>query len=162
MKDTRVTIILAKLFHRHKYITNPGVIPEDRVIATAGKLVVDLKGRMENHLSKTALEKMDQLGTILKQGWSQKDNQKQTPPITPPRQTIKLQVALTQKVVSGVPIPHILYTPHLIFQYPKGVSLPTPAISPTATPPRVVPPSRVEQPVTPRQSPRLVAKSIKK
>ena len=128
MKDTRATRILATVFHKHNYITNTGVKKEDRVIATAGKLVVDLKGRMENHLSKTALEKMDQLGTILKQGWSQKDNQKQTPPITPPRQTIKLQVALTQKVVSGVPIPHIFSTPHLLFPDPKGVSLPTPAI----------------------------------
>ena len=128
MKDTRATRILATVFNKHKYITNPGVTPEDRVIATAGKLTADLKVRMVNRLSKTALEQLKRLGTILKQGWSQKDNQKQTPPITPPRQTIKLQVALTQKLVSGVPIPHIFSTPHLLFPDPKGVSLPTPAI----------------------------------
>ena len=153
MKYTIATRISSTLFHKHKYITNPGVTPEDCVISTSVKLVVDLKFCMANHRSETALEQLDRIGTILKQGWTQKDNQQQTPPISPPRQNRNLQVALTQKVGYGVPIPHIFSTPHLLFQYLKGVSLPYPEISPTETPPRVVPPSRVEQPVTPRRSP---------
>ena len=69
-KDTKATIILATIFHKHKYITNPGVIPEDRVMATSGKLAAELKGRMANHFSEMVLKKLEQLGTILKQGWT--------------------------------------------------------------------------------------------
>ena len=143
MKDTRATRILATVFHKNKYITNPGVTPEDYVIATSGKLAAELKGRMANHLRKTALEQLEQMGTIIKQLWTQKYNQKQTPPIALPRKSSKVQVTLTQKVGSGLPIPHIFSTPHTIFQHPKGASLPTPEISPTATTPKVVTPPRV-------------------
>ena len=51
MKDTRATRILATIFHKYKYITNPGVTPEDRIMTTEGKLAADLKGGMANHLS---------------------------------------------------------------------------------------------------------------
>ena len=70
MKDTRATIISATIFHKQKDITNPSVTPEDRIMATVGKLVADLKARMATQLSKTALHQLEQLGTILKQGWS--------------------------------------------------------------------------------------------
>ena len=50
MKDTRATRISAAVFHKHKYITNPSVTPEDRVMATAGKLAAELKCRMATHL----------------------------------------------------------------------------------------------------------------
>ena len=153
MKDTRATRILATVFHKHKYITNPGVTPEDRAIATEVKLVAEIKVIMANHLSKMALEQLEQLGTIINQGWTQKDNQQRTPPSAPPRQTSKVQVALTQKVGSGVPIPKTLSTPHLPFQHPNRASHTTSEISPTETVPRVVPPPWVEQPETPRRSP---------
>ena len=58
MKDTKSTRISATVFHKHKYTTNQGVTPEDRVIATASKLAAGLKGRMENNLSETALEQL--------------------------------------------------------------------------------------------------------
>ena len=70
MKDTRATIISATLFHQHKDITNPSVTPEERIMATVGKLVDDLKARMATQLRKMALHQLEQLGTILKQGWS--------------------------------------------------------------------------------------------
>ena len=51
MKDTRATRILATIFHKYKYITNPGVTPEDRIMTTEGKLAANLKGGMANRLS---------------------------------------------------------------------------------------------------------------
>ena len=66
MKDTRATRISATTFHKHKYITNPSVTPEDRVMATAVKLAADLKGHMATHLSETDLQKLEKLGTIIK------------------------------------------------------------------------------------------------
>ena len=59
IKDIRATIISATVFHKHKYITNPGVTPEDEVIATEGKLAAELKGRMANHLIKTELNQLE-------------------------------------------------------------------------------------------------------
>ena len=55
-KGTIATRISATVFHKHKYITNPSVTPDDRVIGTSGKLAAELKGRMTNHLSETALK----------------------------------------------------------------------------------------------------------
>ena len=54
-KDTRATRILATVFHKHKYITNPDITPEDRVIAADGKLVDTTKGCIPPHLSETIL-----------------------------------------------------------------------------------------------------------
>ena len=70
MKDIRATIISANIFHKQKDITNPSVTPEDRIMDTVGKLVDELKARMATQLRKTALHQLEQLGTILKQGWS--------------------------------------------------------------------------------------------
>ena len=50
MKNTRAKRISATVFHHLKYITDPSVTPEDHVMATAGKLAADLKGRMATHL----------------------------------------------------------------------------------------------------------------
>ena len=85
MKDTIVTRISATFFHKHKYITNSSVTPEDRVMATEGKLAANLKGHMVNHLIKKALQQLERLGTILKQGCTHKDNQPQTLTIAPPK-----------------------------------------------------------------------------
>ena len=81
MKDTRATRISATTFHKHKYITNPSVTPEDRVMATAVKLAADLKGHMATHLSETSLHQLELLGTILKQGWAHPENPARPPPV---------------------------------------------------------------------------------
>ena len=81
MKDTRATRISATVFHKHKYITNPSVTPEDRIMATAGKLVAEIKGRMATHISKTDLHQLELLGTILKQIWAHPENPARLPPI---------------------------------------------------------------------------------
>ena len=55
MKNTRDTLISAKVFHKHKHITNPEITTEDQFIAAAGKLVDDIKGCIPPHLSETTL-----------------------------------------------------------------------------------------------------------
>ena len=70
MKDTRAMRILATVFHKHKYMTNPVVTPEYIIIYTADKLAAKFKDRMANQLSKTASDQLEQLGSILKQGWT--------------------------------------------------------------------------------------------
>ena len=162
MKETRATIISATVFHNHNYITNPRVTPEDHVVATAGKLVAELKGRMATHLSETALQQLEQLGTIIKQGWTHQDNQPRNPPLAPPKHTSKVQVTLPQKFGSELLLLGLVPTPQIPFQHPNGVSPPTPNISPTATPPRVEPPLSVGQPATPWRYPLLEAQLIRK
>ena len=85
-KDTRATQILAMVFHKHKYITNPDITPKDRVIAAAGKLSDTLKGRMSPHLSETTLEQLECIGTILKHERTQtvQPNPPRIPPNPPP------------------------------------------------------------------------------
>ena len=68
MEDTWATRILAPVFHKHKYITNHGVTPEDRVTSAEGKLADGLKGRMTHHLSETTLDQLELIVTILKKG----------------------------------------------------------------------------------------------
>ena len=55
MKDTKATRISATVFQKHKYITNPEITPEDRVIAAAGNLADELKGHTIPHISETIL-----------------------------------------------------------------------------------------------------------
>ena len=59
MKDTRATRIPATIFHKHKYITNPSVTPEDHVMATSSKLAAELKVSMATHLRKTDLHQLE-------------------------------------------------------------------------------------------------------
>ena len=66
MKDTRATGTSATVFHNHKYITNPYITPEGRVISAAGKLEDTLKGRISPHLSETKLKQLERIRTILK------------------------------------------------------------------------------------------------
>ena len=77
---------MATVFHKHKYITNPDITPEDRVIEAAGKLVDTLKGHMQPHFSETILEKLEHIGTILKheQTHTVQPNMPRIPPNPPP------------------------------------------------------------------------------
>ena len=85
MEYTRAMQILATFSHKHKHTTNPEITPEDQVIAAAGKLADDIKGRMSLQLRKMTLDQLKRIGTILKQGWTKKV-QKHPPgdPPTPP------------------------------------------------------------------------------
>ena len=66
MNKSKAARISGKVFHKHKYLTNPGVTPEDQVIAAMGKLCQELGGKKTNHLSETALDQLTSLGEILK------------------------------------------------------------------------------------------------
>ena len=59
VKDIRATRISATVFHKHKYITNPSVTPEEPAMATSVKLAAELKGHMATNLSKTALHQLE-------------------------------------------------------------------------------------------------------
>ena len=92
MKGTRATRILATVFHKHKYITNMDVTPEDCVIAAAGKLAYELKGRITLHLSESTLDQLKLIWAILKKGWKNTVQQhpprkNPTPPPPPPPDT---------------------------------------------------------------------------
>ena len=50
MLNTRAIRVSATLFHKHKYISNPNVIPADAVIAAAGNLALVLKGEISSCL----------------------------------------------------------------------------------------------------------------
>ena len=86
MKDTRATRILATVFHKHKYITNPDITPKYMVIAAARNMVDTLKGLMPPHLSETILEQLERIGTILKHERTQtvQPNTPRIPPNPPP------------------------------------------------------------------------------
>ena len=50
MKPSRATRILATVFHKHKYLSNPTSIPADAIIAAIENLTATLKNRMPQHL----------------------------------------------------------------------------------------------------------------
>ena len=164
MEGTRSTIISATVFHKHKYITNPGVTPEKQVMASAGKLVDKLKGRMPPHLIKTTLTQLERIETILKQGWTHKyqKHPPRNPPTLPPNQNCKVQVTLTLKAGVLLSVPRKVSNPHPLLQPPNPAPIATPVISQTITPPRVVPPPRAAHPMTLRQSPWLAAQRSEK
>ena len=117
MKDTRATRISATVFHKHKDITNPSVTPEYHIMTTSGKLVDELKVRMATHLRKTSLHQLEQLGTILKQGWSHPENPARPPPIPNKHPSTFPSSGLTENSQRNPhPIPR--YPAHSIFQPP--------------------------------------------
>ena len=89
MKETKATQISGKFFHKHKYLTNLDVTPEEQVIAELENMSQELKGKQPKHLSKTTLEQLTKLRNILKQKIEDKDEQqkiaKWIPSTTPPR-----------------------------------------------------------------------------
>ena len=66
MKTTRVLLISATVFHKHKYISNPVVTPANWVLAAAGALSDLLTTNVPNYLTNTSLTHLNPLGSILK------------------------------------------------------------------------------------------------
>ena len=64
MKTIRIS---GTVLHKHKYITNPDVTPEDRVIVAMDMMSQELKENLPEHLSNTTLEQLTTLGNIIKQ-----------------------------------------------------------------------------------------------
>ena len=105
MRDTRATRISATVFCKNKYITNPSVTPEDRVMATSGKLEADLKGLMATHFNEKALHQLKRLGTILKQGWDHAKNPAR-PPIIPNKRPSTSPISGPTEILKETPIPY--------------------------------------------------------
>ena len=163
MTKTMATRVSGKVFHKHKYITNPDVTPEDRVITAMGKLSQEIRGNScNNHLSDTTLDQLTRLGEILKSILENEQKQQQTT-----RQNTIQTSQRSARIAtnSGHPVPHTLSNPTLLTRppatapTPPRVSLPQrttttiTALFRPATPPRVQPP---------RRSPRLAEQASKR
>ena len=127
VKDMKTTRISGTVFHKHKYITNTDVTPEDRVIAAMGSMSKERKRNPPDPLSDTTLEQLTTLGN-----------------------TLKLKSA--DKYECGLTAPHHWPTPPLIYQPPLS-PLTAPRV-PTGTentspPPRVKPNRRLPANIVP-------------
>ena len=64
MVGTPTTRVLAIMFHKHKYISNPSVTPADAVVAAAQHFAAALKGKMPRYLKEALLEELTHLSAI--------------------------------------------------------------------------------------------------
>jgi hypothetical protein len=63
----RATYILGAAFFKHKYLTNPTVTPEDRVLAAAGVLARALDNPMPPHMCESTIEALSNLQDVFQQ-----------------------------------------------------------------------------------------------
>ena len=162
MTKLKYTRVSGKLFHKHKYITNPDVTPEDRVKSAMSKMSQKISDRAcNNHLSDTTLDQPTGLGEILKKRIKDKEEQDQKT-----HQSISQTIRRSARIDAGngLPVPRKLSKPTLLFRPPSAAAapprVPTTAAPityfgsdlPKATPPRVQPPQR---------SPRLAEQAAK-
>ena len=104
MKDTRAMGVSGTVLHRHKYISNPFVTPEDVVLSAAGKLAEALKGQMPQHLHESSLDKLKRLGTIFQHAASGDPVEDIDPPATSVNQAAQLpyfSTRLATKVIKN-------------------------------------------------------------
>jgi hypothetical protein len=64
---THATRILGAAFFKHKYLTNPTVTPEDRIIAAAGALAQALDNKMPPHMHKSTIQALSNLHDVFQQ-----------------------------------------------------------------------------------------------
>ena len=64
MINTRIITISNTVFHKHKYISNPTVIPGDAVIAAAQNLAAALKSKMPHYFKVSPLSELSRLRKI--------------------------------------------------------------------------------------------------
>jgi hypothetical protein len=67
LATTHVTRILGAAFFKHKYLTNPAVTPEDRVIEAAGALAQALDNQMPPHMHKSTIQALSDLQDVFHQ-----------------------------------------------------------------------------------------------
>jgi hypothetical protein len=63
----RATRILGTAFLKHKYLTNPTVTPEDRVIEAAGALAQAIKNQMPPHMHEFTIQALSNLQDVFQQ-----------------------------------------------------------------------------------------------
>jgi hypothetical protein len=61
------TCILGAAFFKHKYLINPMVTPEDRVIVSAGVLTQALDNQMPPHIHKSTIQALSNLQDLFQQ-----------------------------------------------------------------------------------------------
>jgi hypothetical protein len=64
---TCATRISGAAFFKHKYLTNPAVTPEDRVIDAAGALARALDNQMPPHMCKSTIQALSDLHDVFQQ-----------------------------------------------------------------------------------------------
>jgi hypothetical protein len=67
LAPTRATRISGIAFFKHKYLTNPAVTPEDRVIEAAGVLAQTLDNQMPPHMCKSTIQALSNLQKKIQQ-----------------------------------------------------------------------------------------------
>ena len=65
MKGTHSTRVSGAVWFKHKYLTNPTVTPEDRIVAAIGGLAKSLKTKIPPQLQDMTLDKLQKLQDIL-------------------------------------------------------------------------------------------------
>ena len=152
MKDTHATRILGAVWFKHKYLTNPTVTPEDRIVAAIGGLAKTLTSKVPLQLRDTTLDKLRKLQEILDpQPIVDRDaSQKPVAPIA------SVETTQAPRAISkGAPV-EITQAPMVVS---KGAVAQSPRMTPKGVvdePPRVRPPALPElQQAEPRRSPRI-------
>ena len=113
MKETKATRISGTVFQKHKYITNPDMKPEDRVISAMDNLSQELREMPPEHLSKTTLGQLTTLVNIIKQNIEGKDKQYKIAQQKQDAHQQLQQLALEDKFGCGLTLPIILPNPKL-------------------------------------------------
>ena len=170
VKSTCATRISGTVFHKHKYLTNPSVAPEDVVIDAANNLANALKNQMPQHLQSTSLQALAGIQDIFLQ--AAKSNQqhpgKKTPPVEmplfkprstaptekhhlpPPRRSPRLTTKVTENgLIVACPTVAVAASPRPPPMLPRRFPRADPP--PRVVPPRQFPPTPTVAP--PRRSP---------
>ena len=114
MKASRIS---GTVFHKHKYITNPDVTPEYRIITEMDSLSQELKVNLPEHLSKATLEKLTKLGNILRLKIAEEDEQQQSQDVEQQlRRSDRLFKMQADKFGFGLLVPRRLPNPQLLFR----------------------------------------------
>jgi hypothetical protein len=84
---TRATHISGGAFFKHKYLTNPMVTPEDRVIAAAGELAQALDNQMPPHMHESTIQALSDLKDVFQKAiiYYNADPATHVIPAAPPR-----------------------------------------------------------------------------
>ncbi len=93
MKDTHVTQVSGAVWFKHKYLTNPSVTPEVRIIAAIGELAKTLTTGVPAQLCNNRVDKLCKLQEILEPRTDGNDERKITAPMQQapmPRQSPRL------------------------------------------------------------------------
>jgi hypothetical protein len=100
---------LGAAFFKHKYLTNPMVTPEDRVIEAAGALARALDNQMPPHMHKSTIQALSNLKDVFQQAAINYNTDPTThvtpaaPPRVPPDTLPKPAIPATSPRVHDIP-----------------------------------------------------------